>query len=84
MKQILVCLSFTLLAGCTMLKPACEDLKAIAEQVNECKALQKQIVQTKNKPILRTELERRYQLNCVDVRYYRDEHESGICAEKDK
>jgi hypothetical protein len=49
--------------------------------VNRCK---KKIAQAKGKPILRTELERRYQQDCIDVRYYRDDHQTEVCGHDGK
>ncbi|WP_448565586.1 hypothetical protein [Thalassotalea ganghwensis] len=66
-------------SGCSMTEPPCEDILIAKEQLQECQLLQTKISQAKQRPILRTELERRYQESCVDVRFYRDEHDSTLC-----
>ena len=72
-----------LLAGCTS-NQACEDITLASEQVQQCQALHRQIVNAKGKPLIRTELERRYQEDCIDIRYYRDEKQMAICGNKHK
>jgi len=52
--------------------------------VQQCQSLHKQIVNAKNKPIIRTELERRYQQDCIDIRYYRDDKQVGVCGNKEE
>ncbi|WDE12318.1 hypothetical protein [Thalassomonas haliotis] len=73
-----------ILSGCATQEKACEDITLVSEQIQQCQALQRQIAKAKGKPILRTELERRYQQDCVDIRYYRDEHQIAICGNKEK
>lgn len=70
------------LIGCASQENACEDVTLAAEQIQECQALQRQIANAKNQPLIRSELERRFQTDCIDVRYYRDEHTSAICGNK--
>ncbi|MGJ8691545.1 MAG: hypothetical protein ACSHW0_03620 [Thalassotalea sp.] len=70
------------LSACAAQEPACEDAVVAAEQIQQCQQLQRQIVKAKDKPIVRTELERRYQADCIDVRYYRDDQQSAICDNK--
>lgn len=72
------------LAGCSSNNDACEDVTLASEQVQQCQALQRQIVNTKGQPLIRTELERRYQQDCIDIRYYRDEKQLAICGNKHK
>ncbi|MCW9082289.1 MAG: hypothetical protein OQK09_12320 [Colwellia sp.] len=72
------------LAACSSNDNACEDITLASEQIQQCQALHRQIVNAKGKPIIRTELERRYQQDCIDIRYYRDEKKSPICGNKDR
>ncbi len=72
----------TLLAGCAASKNACEDITLATEEARQCQALQRQIDEAKGKPLIRTELERRYQKDCVDVRFYRDDKQPKICESK--
>lgn len=72
------------LAGCSSNDDACEDVTLASEQIQQCQALHRQIVNTKGQPLIRTELERRYQQDCIDVRYYRDEKQLAICGNKHK
>lgn len=71
-----------ILLGCAAQESACEDVTLASEQVQECQILQRKITATKNQPIVRTELERRYQQDCIDIRFYRDEHQEAICGNK--
>jgi len=73
-----------ILSACATSDGACEDVTLASEQIQQCQALQRQIVAAKNKPLIRTELERRYQADCIDIRYYRDDHQAAVCGNKDK
>lgn len=83
-KSIITVFTIILVSGCATKEQICEDVVVKAEQVQQCLNLQRQIVSAKGKPIVRTELERRYQLDCVDVRYYRDDQKSDTCQVKDE
>ena len=74
----------TLLASCSSVDNACEDVTLASEQIQECQALHKRIINAKGDVIIRTELERRYQQDCIEIRYYRDEHQAAICGNKHK
>lgn len=71
-------------SGCANQPNTCEDIRMAKEQLNQCQILQNQISQASGKPIQRTELERRYQESCIDIRYYRDEHQNAICGNKEE
>ncbi|GAA5134061.1 hypothetical protein [Thalassotalea piscium] len=75
---------FSAISGCANQSNPCEDIRMANEQLKQCEILQKQITQAAGKPILRTELERRYQESCIDIRYYRDEHQDAICGNKEE
>jgi hypothetical protein len=76
-------IGFTLVfAGCSSNDDACEDITLASEQVQQCQILHRQIVSAKGQPLVRTELERRYQQDCIDIRYYRDEKQLAICGNK--
>lgn len=70
--------------SCSFNDKQCEDITLASEQIQACQMLQKQISQAKNKPLIRTELERRYQQDCIDVRYYRDGHQTAVCGHEGK
>jgi len=72
------------LAGCSSNDNACEDITLASEQIQQCQILHRQIINSKGQPLVRTELERRYQQDCIDVRYYRDEKQIAICGNKHK
>lgn len=72
------------LAGCSSMDESCEEVTLSSEQVQQCQQLQRQIVQAKGRPILRTELERRYEKDCIEIRYYRDDKQPAICGNKEK
>ena len=73
-----------LLASCSSVENACEDVTLASEQIQQCQVLHKQIVNAKGDVLIRTELERRYQQDCIEIRYYRDEHQAAICGNKHK
>ena len=79
---VLMVSSVVLFSACSSSNNVCEDLTLASEQVQQCQSLHKQIINAKNKPIIRTELERRYQQDCIDIRYYRDDKQDGVCGNK--
>jgi len=85
MKPLLYLLipSVIAITGCATQENACEDITLISEQIQECQSLQRQITNAKDRPIIRTELERQYQSNCIDIRYYRDDKQPAICGNKE-
>jgi hypothetical protein len=70
------------LPSCSSVERSCEDITQIKAQLQACQILQRQINQAKEKPLLHTELVRRYQQDCVDIRYYRDDKQHAICGNK--
>lgn len=74
----------SLLASCSSSDGACEDITLASEQIQECQALHKRIVAAKGDILIRTELDRRYQQDCIDIRYYRDDKQAAICGNKHK
>ena len=72
------------LTGCSSNNDTCEDITIASEQIQQCQILHRKIINAKGKPIIRTELERRYEQDCIDIRYYRDEKQSAICGNKDR
>jgi hypothetical protein len=81
---LITTLMFLTLVGCSTIENACEDITLASEQIQECQSLQRQITNSKDQPIKRTELERRFQVDCVDIRYYRDDKQVAICGNKHK
>jgi hypothetical protein len=82
---LITCLSLAVSSiSCSFNDNQCEDVTLASEQIQACQSLQKKIAQAKGKPILRTELERRYQQDCIDVRYYRDDHQTAVCGHDGK
>lgn len=73
----------TFLSSCSSSDSACEDITLASEQLQACQTLHRSIINTKG-VIARTELERRYQQDCIDIRYYRDEKQAAICGNKHK
>jgi thymidine kinase len=83
-KPLLLTLSVVaLLASCSNVDDICEDVTLASEQIQQCQSLHKQIINSKS-VLVRTELDRRYQQDCVDIRYYRDEKQAAICGNKQK
>jgi hypothetical protein len=72
-----------LLTSCSSVDDVCEDVTIASEQIQQCQSLHKQIVSAKS-VLVRTELDRRYQQDCIDIRYYRDEKQAAICGNKHK
>ena len=79
-----ICTSFILLSGCSSHEKVCEDITVAADQVKQCQVLQRQISNSKESPIVRAELERRYEQDCINLRYYRDDQQQAVCANKGK
>jgi hypothetical protein len=77
-------LALMTITGCSTTENACEDVTIASEQIKMCQSLQRQIINAKGHPIIRTELERRFQVDCIDVRYYRDDKQKAICGNKHK
>jgi len=73
----------SMLTSCSSVDNACEDVTLASEQIQECQALHKQIINAKS-VIVRTELDRRYQQDCIDIRFYRDDRQAAICGNKDR
>jgi len=82
MKPIYLFSSLTalILSGCSSIDNACENITVASEQVQECQLLQRQITNSKDQPLIHTELERRYQVDCIDIRYYRDDKQVAFCG----
>lgn len=72
------------LSACAFQDTPCEDITIISNQLEQCAQLHRQIISAKGNPIARTELERRYQLDCVESRYYRDAHGGKACSSKER
>lgn len=70
------------LSACAVQEQACQDINEITEQAQECKLLQRQLNQSKDQPLVLAELERRYQTNCIDVHFYREDRQIAICDNK--
>jgi len=81
---LLPALSALTLAGCSSIDSSCENITVASEQIQECQALQRQIAHSKDQPLIRTELERRYQVDCIDIRYYRDDKQAAVCGNEHK
>jgi len=77
-------LAISTLTGCSSIENTCEDITLATEQIQSCQLLQRQIASSKDQPLIRTELERRYQVDCVDIRYYRDDKQGAICGNEQK
>ncbi len=84
MKSLLLSsiLATFMLTGCVLQESPCENVTVAAEQVQQCKVLQRQISQSKGNVVIRSELERRYQQDCVEIRYYRDAKQDAVCGNK--
>lgn len=74
----------TFLSSCSSSDNTCEDITLASEQIQECQALHKRIVNAKDDILIRSELDRRYQQDCIEIRYYRDEKQAAICGNKHK
>lgn len=81
-KKLSLTISVLLFSACSNnTDDACEDVTIAAEQIQECQVLHRKIVNAKKDPFIRGELERRYQQDCIDIRYYR-ESQPAICDNK--
>ncbi len=79
---LLASIATVVLTGCVVAENPCEDITQVSEQIQACQVLQRQINNAKDKPLIRTELERRYQTDCIDIRFYRDDKQRAICGNK--
>ena len=85
--KILICISacaVLLLSSCSFNEKACEDVNEIAIQALKCQVLQNDINSLRggSNVLTRTELERRYEQNCLELRFSRDEMQPAICDNK--
>jgi hypothetical protein len=71
-----------LLAGCATKEQACEDVTLVVEQTKQCQSLNKQMKEHEKHTLIWTELQRRYQQDCIDGRYYRNDKQDAICENK--
>ena len=83
-KLLVVLPALTVLVSCSNMNDACEDVTLASEQIQACQALHKQIINAKGDILIRTELDRRYKQDCIDIRYYRDGIQPATCGNKDK
>lgn len=84
LKPILILSVLIYLSACSIKNEQCEKLSEISKQQKQCVLLKKRIIDNSNEPLLKSELERRYQIDCVDVRYYRDDQNIDTCEDKNK
>ncbi|GLX83115.1 hypothetical protein [Thalassotalea eurytherma] len=83
MKHIIaLCVTTAVLAGCSATKGGCEDVSEVNKQIQQCKLLHKQMSEAKGQPMRLQELERRYQTDCVESRFYKDDYKTKSCGEK--
>ncbi|WP_284245042.1 hypothetical protein [Thalassotalea insulae] len=75
--------SVFLFASCATRGNICEDITEAKEQMQACQLLKKQIANAKERPLIRTELERRYENDCIEIRYYRDDIQEAKCGNKE-
>ncbi|QOL26031.1 hypothetical protein LP316_01610 [Thalassotalea sp. LPB0316] len=81
---IALCLTTAFLAGCSTTPERCEDPQEVEKQVQQCNLLRKQMQEAKGQPMRLQELERRFQTDCVESRYYRDNYEDKVCKKAEK
>lgn len=81
---IIPSLAVVAIVGCSSNNNVCEDVTLASEQIQQCQALHRQIINAKGQPLIRTELERRYEKDCINIRYYRDEKQPAICGNKQR
>ncbi|TKB47046.1 hypothetical protein [Thalassotalea mangrovi] len=86
MKPFLLSIAVTVcLSACSSSNAVnCDDIQVSMEQQNECISLKKQIDNARGQPILRTELERRYEQDCLNLRYYRDDQVVERCQNQEQ
>ncbi|WP_440874733.1 hypothetical protein [Thalassotalea sp. PLHSN55] len=78
-----LCSAITL-SGCALKEDPCENVTVAAEELQQCKILKRQMEQARGNIVIRSELERRYQKDCVELRYYRDAKQDLVCGNKAK
>lgn len=73
----LVTLGTGLTTGCASQSNLCEDILEVKAQAQQCEVLQKAIRNPKN-PQMALTARQRYENECVNFRYYRDDYDT-IC-----
>lgn len=81
---LLSALGAIVMSGCVSQENACRDITEISEKAQQCESLRKQIDQSKDSPLKLTELDRRYQLECIDMLYYRSDKQEAVCENKEQ
>mgnify|MGYP003627735833 CR=1 FL=1 len=68
---VMIVFGILVFSACSSNNNSCEDVTLASEQVQQCQSLHKQIINAKNKPLMRTELERRIlPVNVTDFCYF--------------
>ena len=70
------------LGGCASQSNLCEDILEVKAQEQQCEVLQKAIRNPKN-PQMALTARQRFENECVNFRYYRDEYDT-ICKGKEQ
>ncbi|SES65808.1 hypothetical protein [Thalassotalea agarivorans] len=83
-KTLFIAATVATIAACSSNENACEDVNVQHQQIQHCQSLQRQIDNAKDQPLRRTELERRFEQDCVDIRFYRDDKQPAICENKEE
>lgn len=81
---LLSALGAIVMSGCASQENACRDITEISEKAQQCESLRKEIDASKNSPLKLSELDRRYQLECVDMLYYRSDRQEAVCDNKEQ
>lgn len=64
-------------SGCVVQTPPCENIVEVNRQIRECQKLKKDML-NKEHPQYALTARKRYESDCVELRYYRDEYDT-IC-----
>lgn len=71
-----------LVTSCASKNPPCEEINEVNRQLRECAELKKYMYD-RNHPQQALTARKRYEQECVNLRYYRDEYDT-ICKKNEK
>lgn len=81
-KVLGICMFVPLLSNCAHKQPPCEEILEVKRQERECAELKK-IMNDKEHPQQALTARQRFDEECVNLRYYRDEYDT-ICKKGEK
>ena len=82
LRFLFACMLVPMLSSCASKHPPCEEILEVKRQERECMELKK-IMNDKNHPQQALTARKRFEAECVNLRYYRDEYDT-ICKKGER